>query len=531
MRVTVEGNVDAMAAKDRSRTVLPLSALSASIAIALAASVIGCGGSGSTSASDDEPDSLSGGGEAGADTPGNPQDSSVEAADDRSDSSTSPGADSAAPGDSSVDGGSQGSTPCTAVTGPNPVYSVDPIRGSDTTGTGNVAVSPACAFQTITRALQFLGGAAPAGTTIQISGGTVDAGASLVIQGTVVSPPVGEELFPLHLGANITVTASGGPVTILVPSGSIGFILSGASSGIASGTTGTITIDGQNHAATTGIEVTSPSATVTGVTVQGFGGDGVLVNATSAQLTLGAGSQLVGNGRAGAYVSTGSLLAVSTPGDASAQPIAFSDNAVQGVHVCSKAAAFFTGQLGGSPPSTSTIVMEGNGNDGIWVESDETVVQSLFTGVASTGAAHGSGLRIIPGSNVKVRGSWFLGNSLDGIDVENTAAKTSADLTKIDLGSAASGAEVGGNVVQASGVSANVKAGICLRLPAGTAGVTLLAQGNVFRDVSCANGGGTLVANGAHGCSGGVDVGGDISASGSDAGAANKIDVTACTYP
>lgn len=414
-------------------------------------------------------------------------------------------------------------TSCTAVSG-EPHYFVDPEHGDDTAGTGN-GTQVGCAFKTITRALAVIGSSPLVGTEVIVLGGTLDAGAPV--------PVSAGEHFPIALGSNVTLTSQGGPVVVEVPSTGAGegFVLSGNPSTITSGTGAAITIDGQN-AAKTGLIAISGSASVAGISVQGFASAGILVattGTTAAALTIGAGTSLSNNAGDGLLVQSGTATATGT---SASTPILFNGNGMHGIRVTGSGVIAITGHPGATPPSTSDLVLSGNTTAGVWVENTTATTQSSLTGVVSTAGA-ANGIRIIPGSSVKVRGSWVLGNTDNGIDVENSTG-SSTTVTNIDLGAAAgadAGGDAGQNTVQTTGSGANGGAGICFRLPTGTLGVTLKAEGNVFGAADCATTASTLVVGTNHACggAGGVDVGGTISATTSLLG--NKVDVTRCSYP
>ncbi len=425
-------------------------------------------------------------------------------------------------------------TTCTAVSGSSPTYYVDPVRGSDTDGTGNIGSSAACAFQTITRALQVIGANAPTNTTIDVVGGTLDAGV-VTVHGVTGAPPAGQERFPLDIGANITVTGSGGPVVVDVPAATggavntVGFILSGANAGIVGGAT-TLTISGQQQTASIGVIATSGPTTLGGVTVASFLDEAVLVQnsaaggAAPASLTIGGNTTLSGNGTDGLLVSSGTATVTGVAG----QPITFSGNGAHGVRVSGAGVLTMTGNLGATPPTTADVVASNNAAAGIWVQNTTATTRSTLTGIVSTGSTAGNGIRIVPGSDVRVRGSWLLGNMLDGIDVENNTGGASAVLTNIDLGTGTAGGDAGGNTLQSATATANGGAGICLRLPAlSVAGVTLNAKGNFFQASNCQTTAGTLVTATGRACTGGSDVGGNIAATAAAAG--NKIAANMCS--
>jgi hypothetical protein len=421
-------------------------------------------------------------------------------------------------------------TTCSSVTGASPVYFVDPVHGSDASGTGNNSTSAQCAFRTITRALQFIGTSPPPSTTIDVIGAAAGVTITGVASGT---PPAGEELFPLTIRSNITVTTSGGPVTIKVAAqaGAVGqttgFILSGSPSAIQGGAGAALTIDGQTHAATTGVAVQSAGASLSAVTIHNFARDGIdvaNVGSTPSVLSVVTGAPPNGNGVDGLLVSGSSSATVT--GSATA-PTEFNGNTAHGIRVTATGVITVTGTVGATPPTGSTVMATGNGQAGVWVQTTSTT-QSTITGITSTGSTGGNGIRIIPGSNVKLRSSWVLGNSHgDGIDIENIGGGTVATVANIDLGAAAS---AGANVVQSvSGANPNAGAGICLRLPAGSS-VAVSARGNVFQNgANCAAAASVLKTATNRACSNGADVGGSIVAF--DGGTGNTIDVTKCSYP
>jgi hypothetical protein len=437
-------------------------------------------------------------------------------------------------GDSGTDAGTKadaadGST-CTAVTGTHPTYFVDPVQGSDTTGTGNTSGGASCAFQTITHALQVIGNA-PALTTIDIVNSA--ASGAVTLHGVTGSPAAGQEKFPITLPSNVTLATSGGAVNIQVPAGANGIMLAGNPSAIAGRANAALTIDGQSNAAAGGVVVESPAATLSGVTIQNFGAAGISVNdfgGNASALTIDAGVQSNGNGTEGLSVqgtSTASINSTTTP-------IEFKGNAAHGIYVRGTAAVTVTGDLGAAAPGTSTVIASGNALAGIWIQQTAgTGARNTLTGVVCGTSTQGNGLRIVPGSNVRVRNSWFLGNSASGIDIENVSGGVaSTDISNIDLGTMGSH---GDNVVQApASGSVNGSAGICLAIDAG-ANVELPAFGNVFggtgaTTVNCATTMATLRTAGNLGCTNHADVGGNIIAFPNDGGAGNTINVTQCSY-
>jgi hypothetical protein len=429
---------------------------------------------------------------------------------------------------------------CAPVTGADPVYHVDPVNGSDVSGTGNNTAFPACAFKTITRALQVIGASPPVGTSINVIGSSGGVTVTGVATG---SPPAGEELFPIKLPGNVTLTTSVGAVTVKVPapSGAVaqttGFVLSGNPSAIVGGTGAAFVIDGQTQTATTGIVIQSAGATLGALTTQNFAGAGIAVanaGATASLVTINAGVLSTGNGTDGLFVNGSSTATIT---GTLAAPTQFNNNGAHGIRVITNGAITVNGSVGATPPSTSTVITSGNAAAGVWIEQTaNSTANNAITGIVCTTSTAGNGIRIVPGSNVTLRSSWLLGNSSgNGVDIENIQGGTNASVTNIDLGSAANGN--GGNVFQApTGGSVNGGAGICLKLPgASVTFAELNALGNVFGGtgstaVNCASTAATLRTAAALACANHADVGGTIVAFPADAGAGNTINVTMCSY-
>ena len=254
--------------------------------------------------------------------------------------------------------------------------------------------------------------------------------------------------------------------------------------------------------------------------------------ATTASLTIGKGVWVTGNAGDGLLVQSGTATLNNTTGTLNLADV-FSNNGAHGIRVAGSGVLDLTGSPGASPPGTSTVIVTNNTTAGIWIENPTATIQSVISGVTSTTSSAGNGMRIVPGSNVKVRGSWLLHNALNGIDVENNTGGTSSAIASINLGNGTAGGDAGGNILQdVTAAKANGQAGLCLRLPLTATGLTLMALGNTFQNgavCTAAGTGGTLVTSGAHTCAGGVDVGGTIAAT--DAGLGNKIDVTTCSSP
>jgi hypothetical protein len=401
-------------------------------------------------------------------------------------------------------------TTCPVATGAN--YEVDPVHGSDVTGTGD-STTPGCALQTITRALEVIG-TPPVATTITVVGPSdVRAG----------------EAFPIALPALVTVTTSAGAVTVDVPPGASGFSLAAPSSGIEGTAAAPLTISGQFNTATYGIVATTGSAASTRLAnlgVTAFLDDGILVEKCGV-LSIGPGVASTLNGtasarKAGLHVTgTGEVIVNVPSGSAAAH---FDQNTNHGIFVEASGFVELTGAVISASAGTGTITANGNYAAGIWIaQTLGTPPQNVIRGVVSFGATNGNGMHFVTGSSVRVRGSVSLGNQGSGILVSSAAANS--DISAIDLGNP-SGPDYGNNILQEPlGAANNGNAGICLNVRANSG--ALLGAGNIFGDADCAVGGGSVATN-KSGCSnsacGGVcDIGVD--------GPGNDVNVSPCTHP
>jgi hypothetical protein len=357
-------------------------------------------------------------------------------------------------------------------------YFVDPVHGSDQTGTG--APGASCAFKTVSHAASLLAAGAPAGTQIVVLGP-----ASLSNQ----------EVYPIVVPAGVLVRSQGGRIT----ASALGpvFQLSNAQSGLAGFTINGLLLGG-------GIVVRGGSATVSDVTVTATLGD--CITASGGSLAIGPNvlvTACLGNG-----------LAVAGSGHAVVQSsraggIAFDLNLQSGIDV--------------SGAGTLDLLAEGQmvqtlGNAAAGVRFAQTPGAALATSTIDSLTAGGNndGLSLHAGSAVEVRRSSVLANKRYGVDIlpGGPAAAHTNDASGIDLGRAGS---PGGNTFQ--NLLLGNEAGICNEL-AGT-NAPVAAQGNRFATRDCAAGGGTL--RDAASCRGGVDVG--------VRNAGNAVDVAPCTTP
>ncbi len=384
---------------------------------------------------------------------------------------------------------------CDAVA--NAVFNVDPVNGDDATATGSGTAggqaNAACAFKTVTAAIAAVNAAGTANpTTIEILGvSTVGAG----------------ETWPLQIPGNTTVTARGGLVTVMVPSGQTGFSFSKPTAGIDGKASG-ITIDGgaqggntQQHGVitATGSDV---SDFLTNVTLQGFASEAIVVN--TGGLTIQSGVHVTTSGQPAANPGPNaqSHFAVRA-GDGAAQlvidvaagqtPTVIESNTDGGILVQGLAKLTING-VPGSTVGTGTVVVQNNPGPGIEISNlAQGQQQASITGVVAyrngspSGPAGGtsSGIRIVGGASAHVRGSVTLGNGYSGIHVA-AGSSISGSVANIDLGASGS---PGGNLVQNSSAQGDPNlngVGICFEAAPGGVASKLLAQGNVFSGgVSC----------------------------------------------
>jgi hypothetical protein len=357
-------------------------------------------------------------------------------------------------------------------------YFVDPVSGSDTTGTGSGTLadggaSPACALQTITHALEVIPPIAAAGTRIIVLGP-----ASLT-----------DIRSSIDLRSNIVLTTQGGAVTVYMYYAR----LLGPGAGIRSGAGAPLTLDGNNFFEL-GVRVVSPSDDTTfleNVTIQHVGSNSPIATVggtaisvdPSASVTIRQGVTATSNGATvtgnGLYVNGHATIDVAY----GQSPTSFSGNGT-GIVVYYGGSITVQGSPGGAPGS-GTVVANGNVYTGLYFwgqgrNQDAGAVASVVDGIVSYG--NGRGIFIGGGASVRLRKSVALGNQADGVWVVQSPAAT-GDLSQIDLGTTIAtgdgGVDYGYNTLQsADGGSPNGGAGICLQVPPDSG--TLAAAGNIF---------------------------------------------------
>jgi hypothetical protein len=399
------------------------------------------------------------------------------------------------------------------------------VNGDDATATGSGKVGaiaiPSCSFRTVTRALQVVGGFAPAGTQIIIVG-----------QGGQTVPLDASEGLPIIVPANVTIATQDGPIRVNLPASTdpgmnnvAGFQLGGDQATIAPDPSAPITIDGMLNTSGIGIGVSpgaGKAASLAYVTVQNTGGHGIAVS--NGTLAIGQGVTVSGAGTAarrrdGLNIAGGLVNITVTAGQA---PTTFNNNTQHGIYVTGAGVINITGfpVIVPAPNGQGTVVASGNVFAGLRIfEAPGAASLSTVNGFVAWQNAQ-NGLRLYGGGKVKVRNSVFLANVLNGVYVtsyDGTAAGN--DLSQIDLGTAADG---GRNVMQAAVGSMPDLAGLCVQMASGRGTLTLSARGNVFAGpIDCASSTSPIVRSTI--CNGFVDLG-VVAASGTTV----NVDVATC---
>lgn len=360
-------------------------------------------------------------------------------------------------------------------------YYVDPVNGNDQTATGSglsgSIATPSCSFKTITRAIAVIGTSAPANTKIILTG----------VAGQTRGLAAGDTL-PITLPPNVVLTTTTGPITITLATTALdnpaGFRLLNGGSGIAGDPSAPLTLDGNNHLAGIGIQVAAGtgSTTLSNISIRNTGGHGI--NVTSGTLNIGAGVVVTGAGvaataRDGLLVS-GGVANIVVP--ASQAQTSFNNNTLHGIEVSGLGSINVTGVLGAPVPSNNgTVIVANNTTAGLRINQN-VVAANLATSSISglvAWANRNHGARILGGSHVKVRGSVFGSNLVDGILISNASGTLAGnDLSRIDLG--ASVADPGLNYLQTplGALGTNLTAGLCVAMSNGLGALTLNAAGN-----------------------------------------------------
>jgi hypothetical protein len=246
-------------------------------------------------------------------------------------------------------------------------------------------------------------------------------------------------------------------------------------------------------------------------------GPGVTSTLNGAPGARKAGLHVTANGQAIIDVASG------------ATPTHFDGNTNHGIFVDLNGSVTITGTIIDPTTGSGTVTTNGNYLAGVWIEQTPgTPPLNSIKGLVSFGNTNGNGMRIVAGSNVKLRDSVLLGNQVNGLIVSaGVAGAAGNDISNIDLGTTTdAGGTWGVNTFQEPlGSGHNGGAGVCLDVR-NNAGV-LEAAGNIFRTIDCALSASALRLNAGAcdntACTGGVCDLGIINATG------NSIDVSTCT--
>jgi hypothetical protein len=364
-------------------------------------------------------------------------------------------------------------------------YFVDSVGGVDATATGSGKVgttaTPSCSFKTITRALQVIGSAPPAGTTITIVG-VANATTALLAA----------ENLPILVPANVKITTSTGPISVTLDANGSGFTLAGDGASIIGTTAAPLLIDGANHTSGMAIAVApgvGKAAAISNVAIKNTGDDGIAV--MNGALAIGPGVTVTSAGRttsatvrrSGLHVAGGTVT-ITVP--AGQTPSTFTANTLNGIEVTDLGVLNITGVPVTDPAVTGagTVVASGNSRSNIFISQTPGMVPSVGTidGVVAWNSTNGAGIEIETGSQLKLRNSVSLDNATDGVLITTGDDTTAGEaLGGIDLGTANS---FGHNILQVTMTAAedhsNPGAGICVQLDANSGTQSLAAAGNLF---------------------------------------------------
>jgi hypothetical protein len=382
-------------------------------------------------------------------------------------------------GDGAASDGGAGDGGCDSVMAPWH-YLVDPVNGSDAmsstgSGTSGGNAAPACAFKTITHAIQQL----------LLANNPPQAGTQIIVQGpSTVSVQANGETFPIKIPQNVLITSTGGAVKVVVTSGDA-FLMAATGSGLDS-----LTIDGSANSgaralvADTGTDLTDK---ITNVSITSFAQDCVALT-NKGVLTVGDGVTVTGcgtmNARHSGFYATGNAYLKIAPSN---KQVLIGKNTEYGIKVDTAARLDVTSSLGNMPPNSALVLVDSNALGGVFVQqmpnpnnppplcTVDGIAVSSSTGV---NGADGDGIRVYGGSIFKLRNSWVLKNLSNGIHVLSYPQNVlgASDVSGIDLG--ASSQDYGKNRVQDQN-SFNGAAGICLDLSQAL-NQNLKALGNMF---------------------------------------------------
>jgi hypothetical protein len=321
------------------------------------------------------------------------------------------------------------------------------------------------------------------------------------------------ETFPLNIPTNVTVSTTGGVVTIVVPANATAFNMAKPLSTI-DGTAGLVLdgISGSTNTGLHGVNVTTGADATTiirNLTIKNMSGTGIEIsspNAGTATLSIKKNVDVSNCGltttdqvrRPAIHIGSGGAVDISVP--ATQAPTRLHDNTAGGIGVEGTGILTIKGTPGATL-GTGSVVIDKNTGSGIILGSSTN--KATIDGVVSWGNLSGSGIRVAAGAEFSLRNSVLLANAQHGVHVYALAG-SSTSVSAIDLGS---GGEDGLNHVQASAADGNVNggAGICLDVIGGT-NLSLAARGNIFSStIDCSLLSTMLVRNAT--CSGEMDIG------------------------
>jgi len=326
----------------------------------------------------------------------------------------------------------------------------------------------------------------------------------IVGAGTTPRGLAASEVLPIDVRPNVTVTTTGGPITIILPAAasqanpnnSSGFNLTSDGSGVAGDPAAPLIIDGNGHTSGFAIAVSGTgTANLSNVTIQNTRAQAI--NVTGAALNIGAGvvvksAGIAGNAHNGLTVS-GGVVNINVPNGQT--QTSFTGNTSYGIEVSALGSVNITGAAVTPPNGNGTVVIGTNqANAGMFIHQTAGMnlpAVNTISGVVVWNNNTG-GLRIGGGSAVKIRNSVFGANVRDGIRIvqgNGGSAAQQRNLAGLDLGTAGTTPDYGHNYLQTptSVLGRNQNSGLCLNT--GGPG-TLNAAGNfmVF-----GGGGGTQV--------------------------------------
>lgn len=373
---------------------------------------------------------------------------------------------------------------CTICTVPATEFLVDPTLSNDSGSTG---ASGACAFKTMTHAVQFLSSLKPT--------------SAVDIKVLHDVPANAGESYPIVLPAHVTLKGADATTTIHLPPSVVGFELAAGGTGIQS-----LIIDGGGPGsaipspspAAVGIAVLagpspSPAPLLDNVTVQFVKGNGIEIANTS--VTLADNLTSNGNGLSGLHVNGANASTLGSL-QAGAATLTLDNNGEHGL---------FIDNFGFATMSTGRMSSLNNKAAGVFVQQDPASA-TLNTLSSVTAGGNLRGVHVYGGSKLSLRNSSLLGNKQVGVLITALTATNkvaaSNNIGGIDFGG--SDVDYGHNQFQSGGASSNPGAGICVE--GNTTGGPLKAQGNSFTGQDCSTSTGNL-SIGAGTCLGTVDIG------------------------